>query len=102
MKTKVTTVQAQALADRTAAAYSCDRYASWKACAAVLLRHGYTDRQAATILRSRIARWAADTSNARYGYATSKDLMRCIYRNYPSGVSWFGRTPTPNAKGAPR
>jgi len=63
VKTKVTAAQAQALAERTADAYSCDRYVSWKACAAVLLRRGYTDRQAATILRSRIMRWAVDASS---------------------------------------
>lgn len=81
---KAMAARVQVLTKRTSDAYSFDRYASWKACVAALLRHGYTDRQAERILRSRITRWAADASNARC--ATSKDLLRCLDRNYPRGV----------------
>ena len=80
---KVIAAQVQALAVRTADAYSFDRYASWKACAAALLRRGYNDRQAEKILRSRIMRWVAD--NARHGYATSNDLLRFMDRD-PSAI----------------
>ena len=72
--------QVQALADRTADSYSCDRYASWKACAAALLRRGYTDRQAEEILRSKFTRWAADQSDAADGRATAADLLRFMDR----------------------
>lgn len=74
----VAPAQVQALADRTADAYSHDLYASWKACAAALLRRGYTDRQAEEILRSKFTRWAAEQSDAPHGSATAADLLRLM------------------------
>lgn len=75
MKTKPFSSQVEALFERTADTYSFDRYRSWKACVRALLRRGYNDRQAETLLRSRITRWAADrTFTSRR--ATSNDLLR--------------------------
>jgi hypothetical protein len=64
----------EALAAKTEDAYSFDRYASWKACCAMLLRRGYTAEQAEAVLRSKWTRWAADASKQIFGRATSKDL----------------------------
>lgn len=69
-----------ALAERTSDAYSHDHYASWRAVAAALLRRGYSDRQAEEILRSKFTRWAADQSDAPYGRATARDLLRLMDR----------------------
>ena len=80
MTTKPDVAQIQALADRAADAYSADCYASWKACAAALLRRGYSDRQAEAILRSKITRWAVDSSGKREGRATANDLLRFMDR----------------------
>jgi hypothetical protein len=80
VKAKPTQAQIDALAERSADAYSADDYASWKACAAALLRRGYTDRQAEEILRSKITRWAIDASDKPEGRATSSDLLRFIDR----------------------
>jgi hypothetical protein len=71
------------LAERTADAYSYDNYgeASWRACAAMLLRRGYSDEEAEAILRSKWTRWAADSTNRKswkYGATTSLDLARFI------------------------
>ena len=77
-KVRVTQEQIRALAERTEDAYSFDRYASWPAVVAVLLRRGYTDRQTEEILRSKFMRWAADQSSARYGRATARDLLRLM------------------------
>ena len=76
MKTKPAPAQIEALADRAADSYSADDYASWKACAAALLRRGYTDRQAEEILRSKITRWAVDAAGKPEGRATANDLLR--------------------------
>lgn len=80
----VSASQIEALAERTSDAYSHDRYASWKACAAALLRRGYTDQQAEEILRSKFTRWAADRSDAPYGHATASDLLRFMDRSQGS------------------
>jgi hypothetical protein len=77
----VTAEQLQEVMDRSEDAYSYDRYASWRACAAALLRKGFTTRQAWTILLSKLTRWAADASSAPYGRATARDLMRFIDRH---------------------
>lgn len=76
MKTK--RADAQRLAEKTADAYSCDRYASWTAVCGGLLAAGYTEQQAEAILRSKWTRWAADASQdsgKRYGRATAMDLL---------------------------
>ena len=79
-RVSVSAARIQALSVRTFDAHSFVRYASWKACAAAVLRRGYTDRQAEEILRSKFMRWAADQSDAPYGYATAQDLLRFMDR----------------------
>lgn len=75
----ISRAEAQALAQLTEGAYSFDRYGSWQACATMLLRMGFDQRQAEAILRSKITRWAADASASnRYGRATALDLQRYI------------------------
>jgi len=73
------------LALRTEDAFSVDRYASWTSCASMLLARGLTVPQAEVILRSKYMRWAANSSSAPYGRATSKDLARLLDQD-PSGV----------------
>ncbi len=73
-KVRVGRARVEALAERTADAYSFDRYTSWEACARELLERGYSDQHAEVILRSKITRWAADGSTAKDGRATSVDL----------------------------
>ena len=65
-------LQAALLADRCGDAYSADRYGSWSAVAAVLLKQGLTERQAEVVMRSKWTRWAADQSDARYGKVPAK------------------------------
>jgi hypothetical protein len=77
---KPTRAAIDALAERSSDAYSFDRYDSWRACAALLLRRGHTEREAEAVLRSKHMRWAGDASNARYGRVTSADLARYIAR----------------------
>ena len=74
---KITT-QAKALAEKTANAYSFDRYRSWPALCQYLLSAGFSEMQSEAILRSKWTRWSADSSNTRYGLATAKDLKRFI------------------------
>jgi hypothetical protein len=74
---------AATIAALTEDAYSFHRYASWKACAAALLRRGYNEEQTEEILRSKITRWAADM--ARGNRATANDLVRFM-DNHPNDV----------------
>lgn len=53
----------QAVADKTADAYSFDRYSTWRGCAWLLALRGYNARQIEAILRSKWMRWAADRFN---------------------------------------
>lgn len=53
--------QALALAQKTADAYSFDRYRSWNAVARALLARGYRMREAEAIMRSKWMRWAGDS-----------------------------------------
>ena len=62
----------------TVDANSRDRYNSWDACITALLGRGYSEKETAAILLSKVARWAADGSDAQYGKATSKDILRFI------------------------
>lgn len=66
------------LAASTKDAYSFNRYANWRACAVMLARRGYSYAEAECILRSKWMRWAGDSSTARYGRVTSRDLARFI------------------------
>ncbi len=72
------TGKAITVAMRTSNAYSVNNYASWVACASMLLRRGYTAAQAEAILRSKWMRWSCDASNKRYGTNTSVDLARFL------------------------
>lgn len=65
---RVTWDQARAVAERCEDAYSFDRYASWPAVAKVCLEMGFTEAEAEEILRSKITRWAADSSRKQYPY----------------------------------
>jgi hypothetical protein len=76
--TRITRAAAAALADKTADAYSFNSYASWTACAAMLLRRGYSAMEAEAILRSKWTRWAGDVSSHRYGHYTAADLAAYI------------------------
>ena len=72
-----------ALAERTADAFSFDRYRSWRGVCAMLLRRGFSEREAEAILRSKWTRWAADRSNAKsYGNASAADLASFIDFSY--------------------
>jgi hypothetical protein len=81
MRNTVIKTQAATIAARTRDAYSVDRYASWQAVAAALLRRNYTPVAVEALLRSKITRWAADYSKAPRGRATSADVLRCLDRN---------------------
>lgn len=79
---------AAALAERTSDAYSVPAYASWNACAATLLRRGFSTIESEAILRSKWMRWAADASTARYGRATSRDLDRFLDEMTPDALAY--------------
>lgn len=82
--TKSIKERAAALAEKTADAYSSDRYASWPAVCEGLLRAGYTEPQVEAIVRSKWTRWAGDASDKRYGRSTFKDLKRWMERSMGS------------------
>lgn len=69
------------LAEKTSDAYSACRYNSWKACVKALRKEGYDDMQIEAILRSKLARWAADSSKNSYGKASSVDLVNYVREN---------------------
>lgn len=69
------------LSEKTSDAYSYDRYNSWEACIKKLRKAGYSDREIEAILRSKWTRWAADSSSAPYGKASSVALMNYINKN---------------------
>jgi hypothetical protein len=79
MKTNSLKTAAAALADRTADAFSFDNYGDrrWAACAAMLLRRGYTPTEAEVILRSKWTRWAGDVAN-KAERVNSADLARFL------------------------
>lgn len=64
------------IARRTQDAYSSDRYRSWRAVAAALLKRGYDERQVEAIMRSKWTRWAA--ADQVMGKASAKDLLAFI------------------------
>jgi hypothetical protein len=70
------------LAERTLDAYSADRYRSWRACAAILLRRGMTEREAEAVLRSKHMRWAADEASISSRRVSSAALERYLAK-YP-------------------
>ena len=68
------------LARKTCDAYSVFRYRSWPNVARLLLKQGFTDDQAETIMRSKWMRWAADQYNGRYGDVPAKALLPYLER----------------------
>ncbi len=69
---------ARQLAERTSDAYSAGRFGtSWRPCAAVLLKRGYTVAEAETVLRSKWMRWAGDSAE-HAGNPNSADLARFL------------------------
>lgn len=76
------------LAERTADSFSFDRYVSWFAVCAFLIRSGYTEREAEAILRSKHMRWAADAATgqgSRYGQCRPKNVADYIALQ---GATW--------------
>ena len=61
--------------------YSQNRYADWEAVAAGLLDLGYTSREAATLMRSKYPRWAADASDAYYGNIPASIMIDYVKRS---------------------
>jgi len=81
MTDKLTLKQrADALAERTADAYSADNYteAGWRGAALMLLKRGCTEQEAEEILRSKYTRWACDHSGKPYGTNNGQDLARYL------------------------
>jgi hypothetical protein len=68
------------LAEKTDDAYSRERYGrSWKACALLLLKRGFDEREVEAVLRSKWMRWAGDRSRkAAHRHYTSTDLARYL------------------------
>jgi len=84
------TQEAQEVADRTANAYSFDRYKNWRGVAQALLNYGLTERQAEAVMRSKWMRWAADSdeSGATYGNHTSAAIL--VFLNKTPMVDLLG------------
>jgi hypothetical protein len=78
---RLSTAVVRRLTESTRDAYSADRYRSWRACAAFLLRRGMTEREAEAVLRSKHMRWAADATSFT-GRVSTKALERYLER-YP-------------------
>lgn len=81
------TQKAQAVAERTLGAYSCDRYRNWRGVAQALLDYGLTEKQTEAVMWSKWMRWAADfdKSGARYGRHTSQAIVAFL-DNSPASV----------------
>jgi hypothetical protein len=73
--------------DKTADAYSMDRYGKrqWRECVRLLLREGFTDVEAEAILRSKWMRWAADSST-HADVPSSADLARYLKTMTPKDL----------------
>jgi len=75
-------------------AYMALSYTNWYACAAVLLRAGFTRKETVAILRSKHMRWASDCRISN-GRPTSRDLKAYIGKDLQSirdrlngGLGW--------------
>jgi hypothetical protein len=75
--------RAQRVAERCDDAFSFDRYLSWRGCATAVLALGFNEQETEAVLRSKFTRWAADSSDKSYGYATGADLSRWMQKTYP-------------------
>lgn len=86
--TIVRSSMAAQLAERTANAYSADRYRSWKAVAALLLRRGYTMEEAEAIMRSKWMRWAADSMPHEYGRVPALAIAKFLDSDDPTRLKY--------------
>jgi len=75
------TEKAKAVAARCEDAYSFKRYRSWWAVARMLLKRGLSPVQTEAFMRSKIVRWASDSSSNRYGRYSANDVARFIDSN---------------------
>lgn len=83
---------ALALAQKTADAYSYDRFRSWNSVARLLLGRGYTMREAEAIMRSKWMRWAADNATASYGKIPARVIIEYMDGMIDRwGTAWFQR-----------
>lgn len=75
----------------TEAAYSWDRYSrgGWRAAMRGLLTMGYAPDVVAEIMRSKIPRWAADGSGARWGRVPGRVVVEMV-RRHPEWISAEG------------
>jgi hypothetical protein len=84
-------IDARQLAERTADAYSYDRYGAqnWERVARLLLKRGYTSRQAEAIMRSKWMRWAGDSAAGRYRYGAvrAKAVAEWLDKYNPNHLS---------------
>ena len=90
------------LAVRTADAYSADRYASWVACARLLVTvRGYSLREAEAILRSKWMRWAADVQRgpATVAMPTRGALRVLGWHGHDAARAGTGRAGRRNVRG---
>lgn len=74
-----------AVALRCQDAYSAMAYRSWPALATALLKAGWSEAEAETIMRSKITRWARDaaTKNYRHGEYPASVVLNYL-KNNPS------------------
>jgi hypothetical protein len=78
-KSQIIRGKAIMLSLKTQDAYSVLAYRNWVAVCAFLLKRGYTEDEAETILRSKWMRWAGDFSKKnKYGHLTSADVARFL------------------------
>lgn len=74
--------RATAIAEKTADAYSYDRYATWRGCALLLVLRGFNDREVEAILRSKLMRWAGDriqdNKSCRYGRIPARAITEYL------------------------
>ena len=65
------------IVEQTSNAYSVESYTSWPECVRMLSRKNFNKFEILSILRSKWARWAADSSEGSHR-ATSEDLEKFV------------------------
>jgi hypothetical protein len=83
----LTMAEADAVAERTADAFSWDTYgeSGWRASCRMLARRGYSAREIEAIMRSKWTRWAGDHAS-KSDRVNSQDLARFIDASYADPV----------------
>ena len=76
------TARAKVLAQKTSDAHSVARYGSWPACAQRLVSMGMTDLEVEAVLRSKWMRWAADSSDERYGRVPARMIQEALDKSF--------------------